>query len=558
MDGGKKSHRFRKAHPLWRLTRTLFLTSTVSLLILAGTAIVIIIKYPGEALVYSVNYFVPEAEFSAASVQWTSWRSVEIRDAQFGSLLKMPEVTFRWKWRRLLSRRLEELKFREATVFLDISAIEKSFTFPSRMPGPLSYLGTWYLDLLSMERGGLVMVGLAPGLPPLSVEVEGVYEKIPLGTDLSPEDLQLLRPLRLRNLTLHSPLDPAVRLLKIKEIVINFRYGNLKKRILDSIILKHPTLNVDRGLFWFIEELRKAEWQHPRGSTPVGEPWSLRHLQIRNGRLDISRLHAVSLQYPFDFEVSQKDLNLSDLSLAQFNVQLNIPNQNMYLEALGLFMKNVRGKIIFNMAEGGKLPIIASGHPPTANDLVNILYADSLQWKDFDVADPWLALTFDPEGITALYGGGFATGYMNGGANCGWSNKEAWRTWGAAADIDTEMVAETFGKSTFSMNGRASIAFDLRGMGPELAGDLKLRSLSAGTMHFFAMEKLQERIDKNTSGMRKEILQWFVESLKEYPFHEYALDVNYQRPNAHLNFRSESSLGSRKIDLNWHGPSDKE
>lgn len=542
----------RRVHPVRRMIRTLILTLVVVLILVATLIVLIVFRHPTEAVVYSVNHFAPEVEFSAESVAWISSDSIEVRDAQFGNVLKVPEIKLSWHWDRLLDRRLDELKLRGAKLTLDFAKIGVDAAFSARASSPATWIGTWYLDRLSMEQGGLVILGLGNGVPPLSVELEGEYENIPLGGDLSESDLTRLHPFRLRDLTIYSPLDPAVTLLKIDEILVQFRYGSLKEKLLHSITFYHPTLNVDRGFFWFVEELRKLQKNHPSPTVAQGAPWRVRYFEVQKGRLDISRLHEVSLEYPFDFEVKRENLNLSDLSLAQFNVQLNIPNQNLYISALQISLKNLHGKISFNMSQEGTIPETPLGQAPKANDLVNTLYAEKIEWNDLEVTAPWLSMTFDPNGITTAYGGEFATGYINGGATCGWSNHEAWRTWGAAADIDAETITHALGKQNFIMDGRAALSFDLLGKEAGLYGNLKLRSLTTGTMRFLSMGELQEKIAKTTTGVRKELLEWFVKSLKEYPFKQYALNVEYQKPHARLDFRSESPLGARRIELNWN------
>jgi hypothetical protein len=404
-----------------------------------------------------------------------------------------------------------------------------------------------------LERGGLIMVGLGPTVPPLNMEIDGEFDNVPLGQNLSKTDLEKSRAIKLNNIHIHSPLDLAVTLLRIESVVFEFHMGGIRNRQLDSLIFNKPRLDIDRGFFWFVDELRRSN-ESKAPSPPSNSPeWKVGLFKIIGGELDINRLREISIQYPFGFETTKKDMPLRNLSLADFAIDLDIPQQDLEWAAKEISFKNIRGKIAFNLDTGQKKLIEheAGWHP--ANDMVNTLYVDAIHWKKLVIDSGWITLTFDPKAITSSFGGSFADGYVDGGISAGWSGNEPWRVWGSAADVNAKIISDAFSGEYFVMNGRAGMTFDVHGEMKDLQADMKLNSLTTGEMEIRSLDTLLEKVDKNTIGMRKELLNAFISSLRNYPYLRYDLDLHYEKPDAKLTLHSDSDFGSRQLDVYWHG-----
>ncbi len=544
-----------KAKWLRRLIRGV-IGLVVLILVLVGILAALLIWRPKDVLLYTVKKIAPESQFTADQVHWKSKQSIVVENASFGKILKVPRMTLTWDWKKLFHQHLEELKLEGARLFVDLEELSKLGDGKNSLKDPsvLQIGQPWYLGKLTIERGGLVVIGLGKSVPPLDLEMEGEFKDIPLGGKLSETDLQAKRTVELRQIHIHSPVDLAVTLLTMESIVVEFRFAGLRSRELDSLVFNRPILDIDRGFFWFVEELRKAYVSKPSQPESSGPEWQVHFFEIRDGQLDITRLHEVSIQYPFRFKTSRKDLRLKNLSLAEFQNELEIPNQDLFWEKEQMSFKNIRGKIAFNLGEPQEITAkVGSTAPRPANNVVNTLYVDAIRWKDMELNAPWLSITFDPKLISGNFGGSFAKGYINGGMMCGWSSSEPWRVWGSASDVETGEISNAMDSEVFSMNGRAGLGFDVEGKALELRGDLKLNSLSKGVIQIHSIDILLERIQKNTEGIRRELLETFVGNLKEYPYKNYVLEVKYARPDATVNFNSEGDRGSRKLDLQWHG-----
>ena len=536
-----------------RFFRLLAILFGLAMLVGIGGALLVIWK-PKIAVVYAINYLAPQTRFSADTVHWGSSNSLVMENARFGHILKIPRITLRWEWQNLWHRRLEEIRMERAEVFMDLKELAGLGGIKSSGSATTATGGQpWHLGKLRVERSGLVVVGLAPTVPPLTLEWEGELLDVPLGSSLSEADLQKKRKIELRQIHIHSPLDLATTLLKMESITLEFRLAGLRSRKLDSLVFNRPILDVDRGFFWFVEELRKNQANRSLAASSPGSSWRVRNFQIREGRLDITRLQEISVQYPFNFEVTRQDLDLRDLSLAQFQIELDIPPQDLTWDAMEMSFKNLHGKIAFHLSESHAHAEDGLIQARPANDVVNTLYVDTIRWRQVELGCAWLSLTFDPNQINGMFGGSFASGYINGGVMCGWSGKDIWQLWGSAADVDAGEVSDAFSNETFAMNGRADLQFELKGKMDALGGNLKLNSLSEGTIEIYSMDRVLERIRKNTEGLKREFMHVFVNGLKNYPYRHYALEIDYSKPDAVLKFVSEGELGSRRLDLHWHG-----
>lgn len=544
--------------PESRLLKALLLVALCLFLLLNIIAALVIFK-PRAVIIQIARQLSPNTTFTSESVKWDGPRKLEFNNVRVGDLLTIPKVTIQWQWKNLLNHHFDEIRITNPEIFVDLQSLSKLGTESGSDPNTASgsMMRPWFIDHLVLERGGLMMVGLGPTVPPLKMEIEGEFDDVPLGQNLSEEGLNKPRELKLNHIYIHSPLDLAITLLHIDSIVLEFHIGGIKEHRLDSLTINKPTLDIDRGFFWFVEELRRSTAENrtklAAKSAPVGPEWTVGLFKIADGKLDINRLREIRIQYPFGFETTKRNMPLRNLSLADFAIDLDIREQDLDWPAKEIFFKKIRGKIAFNLADQTKA--IAEHEPgwKPPNDVVNTLYVDTIQWKKLFVNEGWVTLTFDPKTITGMYGGSFSDGYISGGMAAGWSGNEEWRTWGSAADVNVKVISDAFSNESFGMDGRAQFSFDAKGIKEKLLGDIKLTSLSQGTIEIRSLDNLLDKIQKNTEGIKRELLQAFVSNLRNYPYRGYELDVHYDKPDARLTLKADSELGSRNLDVNWHG-----
>lgn len=527
-----------------RFRRFLLIGLGISILALAGT-IAWIVLHPAGAIARIAGWFEPDLGLKIRAARWTSIRSIQFTEVAVRDFVKAPKAELRWSWRELPRRHLAELRLQGVQVSVDLSELATI----RASPGSLAKTGTrqlpaWFLDRLRLERGGLVLVGVAPSLPPLSLELDGEFRDVPLGSNAGPEERARVRAIELRSLKIQSPVDFAHTLLYVEKLLVEFSLEGLDRHELDRLLIDRPRLDVDRGLFWFVEELRKATASAPKKPAATGPRWRTRKLEIAEGRLDITRLREISLKYPLEFQLSQEDVELESLSLANFRLELMIPAQDVSWPARNLEFRHLGGKIAFNLGKG-----VVGG----ANDLVNTIHIEQVRWKDLPLDQAWLSFTFAPATITGSFGGRFAKGYLNGGGSCGWSGDDPWAFWGAASDVAAEEVCAAMASRHFQMDGRAELKFALKGRQAGLGGSLSLRSISKGTMNIEAVDLALEKLERNTTGFKREAFRALLGGLRDYPYDRYAFDATYLKPDATLALRAEGPQGKRTIDLTWHG-----
>ncbi len=532
-----------------------FWRTTAGAFALLFVAAVILVAWfaldPRGALECSVNRLIRTPHVTLRAARWKSSRELMVEGVRAGLILKAQRIGIRWSWRGLWRRHVEDLSLFGFELWVDESWFQPSGSKRSASAGRV-----WFLDHLLVGQGTQVSVQLAPRRPPLLMDLEGEGRDLPLGWGkFTTEELRQARSLDLRDFRLVSSTDPAFAILHIDGVQFGFRLAGLMNRELDALAFHHPTLDVDRNLFWFVDELRKMHAARPAPSSPTGPRWRARRFLIEGGKLDITRLHQIALKYPLEFEVSRENLDLEDLSLLSLQMELRIPNQDIRWDSRALVFKNLRGKIAFNL--GGPAVNIPSAGPPKANDLVNTLYVDAITWRDLPLDHAWLSLVFDPAAISGHYGGAVAGGYLNGGFTCGWSATDRWNFWGTASKLDTRKLCEALASENVEMEGGADLNFTLDGQADDLTGALALKSRSSGTVVIRSLDALIDRIQQNTRGFRREALQAVVRGMRQYPYEHYALDVRYRRPNAELKFLAKGPVGQRKLELCWHGAETK-
>ncbi|MCC7519225.1 MAG: hypothetical protein IT578_08585 [Verrucomicrobiae bacterium] len=515
----------------------LFFAATVALAALALLAWVAF--DPAGAVTRVSGWLAPDLGLKIAAGRWTSLRSIRFEGVFVGKILTVPKIELRWSWRRLRHRHLDGLRLQGARFSLDLAGLADGDAASANGP-PKAAGHAWFLDRLTLERGGLVLLGIAPSLPPLSLEVEGDFRDVPLGMNAGPKGRTRMRTIELRALKVQSPVDFAHTLLYVERLLVEFNLEGLERRQLQRLRIERPNLDVDRGLFWFVDELRKASVAKPK--TPAkGPPWRTQKLEITEGRLDVTRLKEVSLEYPLEFQLAQDNVDLESLSLANFRLDLVIPEQNISWAAHEIEFHHLGGRIAFNLGKGA------------ANDLVNTIHIEQIRWKDLPLDQAWMSFTFTPTILSGAYGGRIAKGYLNGGISCGWSRDDPWDFWGAAANVDAEEVCAALVAKRFAMNGRTELKFAIKGRQSALDAALSLRSLTKGTMNIEAMDLALDKIEKNTQGAKREALRTLLGALRDYPYDRYTLEANYRKPDATLALRAEGPRGKRSLDLRWHG-----
>jgi hypothetical protein len=525
------------------------------LILLAGVLAATIIWRPKTALLLTINRLAPGIRFKVDSVRWTSRHSIQLENVRMRHI-KIQRVILDWSWRGLWHRRIGELRleYPEVTYNLKGSFFGDQPAKKSGRPGFFSGLAAfWHLDVLRIERGTLSLLGLGPRIPPVDLPFEGTFDNIPLGTRLSQQDLDEEHHLTLNGVQFRSPLDPVRVLLNIQQIRLEFCFGRLATGEFDALTLEQPVLSLDPGLFWFIEELRRSEVTAKPASPESGLNWRVRRFAIQDGRLDIARLRGVTSQYPIEFELHRENLKLSALSLADFRVELSIPNQDISIPALNLTFENLHGKIAFHLGE----PQPAAANVPSIlqrpNDIVNTIYVDTIRWKNAEITAAWLAMVFDEKNISGSFGGNFAKDYLTGGITFGWFGNEPWRVWGGLANVDAAEVVHSLAQEYVTMNGRARLGFDVQGQDQDLKGRLQLQSLSPGVINIQSLTPWIEKIQTEAVGIKDDTKRIILSCLRDYPYENYQLDAEYTKPNGRLLFEAHSPVGVRKLDLNWHG-----
>ncbi|MDD2710573.1 MAG: hypothetical protein PHV34_21550 [Verrucomicrobiae bacterium] len=513
---------------------------------------------PGKILVFAVNRLLPGARFEVAEARWLASGALQLEHVRFADILKAPRVTLSWNWRDLPKHRLRELfvEYPEITVDLkdkllfggDEGGRDKGKGKVSRT---WRLFETWYLDKLRVERGRLRLLGMGRRLPPIEMEVEGRFFDLPLTDELTEDDWSKKHCLELENLRFFSPLRPVRPVVRVERVAFEFRFAGLRDHQLDAMEFFRPTLVINEALFWLVRELRDAEGI-ANGGVSNDRAWRVRTLSIREGKLDIARLKGLASQYPLEFELRRQNLLLRDLSLADFPLELTIPAQDVMLNDWELELINLRGKVAFHMGETKKIQREGRIQLERPNDLVNTIYVDVIRWRKMEMNAGWLSLVFGDKGITGSFGAAFAGDYVAGGLEFGWDPSDPWGMWGGFAKVNARQVTETLVKDYFIMDGRAKLEFEARGRQQEFHGKLRLSSATSGMINIPSLDAMIEKF-RNAATIEDEAKGLLCETLRNYPYRKYTLNVSYDKPDGTMLLDAEGPAGIRRMNLRWHG-----
>lgn len=471
------------------------------------------------------------------------------------NFLWLERLEVSWRWLRLLRFEIEEIRVLGAYVWLlelqeAIGSHPSTASSPPQTFAPFSIL----LNRLVLREIVLNLNNLGPGIPNLPIRVADVdpivLENLQLGHRASGDSgLAELQRAEIRNLIIYSPYFPLTPVLSFDRITFVFSMAGLAQQQLDRLSISGPTIFVSQDLFWYLEDVKKA--QSERGETPADPTftpgtssplWNIANYDVRGGRIIIALDGTPNVVLPMVFESEGRGLVLGDFSQLQLRTRFVIPPSNLDYPEYSVRITNMRGDLFFGLPPGrGEANIV-----PTVK-------IDEVRWKDLFMTDVDFGLTFNENGIFGKFGGFAYSGYLDGGFAVYLRKNFPWQGWGSTTRVDIRPVTELLSPQNFLMDGQVDARFLVSAYARQivgLEGDIQLNQ--PGTLHVTAIDELLERLPDDWGQTKRDLGRIALEAFQRYDYTSGVSRFKYAIPFSELTLQLDGQQGRREFNLTWN------
>ncbi len=467
-----------------------------------------------------------------SSLPVLSFAGVEVRAA-------LPEM---WRTQRLESFKISEghVAVGDALMTLfsgDAAVVEQKVDATT---------ARWTAGKFEVDKLGVTLMSIAPGLPPVRFDVNLSAIETPLDLDglaenVEPQSIQLTR------LRIPSPHEALRTVAEMDVIQVNYTLDGLLHRRIDRVEIISPVLYVGEDLFWYVENFRKsakgeapipdATFGPPEPPKPTAPGWQVDTLAVTDGKLIIAPkgvpLAGISRPFPFSFT--------SKLESCQLDAQFDIPSDDYTLNQLKLEFRGMKGQVHFNLPMKDR-----------NNNLTETFTVDQLRWKQLHFENAHLSVTYDVHGIYGLFGSSAYGGYVNGAFDIYLDETFTWDGWLAGTDVDLQPITTTLFPEYFLIDGKVQCKVVATGNKNELyQGDAEFKNSSHGRFSIAALNDLIKSLPKALTGtIGDQITRIGLETLRDFEYENIDGKARFYGREGRGHLRFSGPKGSRKFDVN--------
>ncbi len=404
----------------------------------------------------------------------------------------------------------------------------------------------WTAGKIEVDKMGVTLVRIAPGLPPVRFDVNLSANETPLDLDglaenVEPQTIQLTR------LRIPSPHEPLRTVAEMDVIHVYYTLDGLLHRRIDRVEIVSPLLYVGEDLFWYVENFRKtmkgetpvpdATFGPPAPPKPTAPGWHVDILGVSDGRLLIAPkgvpLAGISRPFPFSFT--------SKLESGQLDAQFNVPTDNYTLKDLKLEFRGMKGQVHFNLPMKDR-----------NNNLTETFTVEQLRWKQLHFEKAHLSITYDVHGVYGVFGSSAYGGYVNGAFDIYLDETYTWDGWLAGAGVDLGPVTTTLFPEYFLIDGKVQGKVVATGNMNELyQGDAEFENRSHGRFKIAALNDMIKSLPKALTGtIGDQITRIGLETLRDFDYESIDGKARFYGREGRGHLRFTGSQGSRKFDVN--------
>ncbi|MBM4267619.1 MAG: hypothetical protein FJ144_13565 [Deltaproteobacteria bacterium] len=405
-----------------------------------------------------------------------------------------------------------------------------SASAPSSPPAPAD--APWSIGTLAIAGLDVLVADLGPPLPDFSFVLRTTLHDLPLSAAAASIADESQR-LELADLALFSPFDPFKKVVTVGSVFVGFSLAGVMRSEITEVTLLRPTIFLSEDLFWYMTEERRD----------VGgpNPWTIELLRAELGNVLLEIGKATRVGLPITFHTEAKDVRLDNLADLEIAAELEVPRESYRFPAYDLALDGMRGDLHFAYPPG-------SG----AENVVSVLRADVVEWRDYRLREGWLSLTFDTAGISGTFGGSGYAGYVNGGVTIPYQWGQPWNGWLAASDLDLKELSTVATSDAVGLTGplNARLTLVLVDQTLESAlGDFTLKE--PGRLEITKLD--ESMIPASWPGWQRDLGRIAITALRDFDYTSGKGDLRYGDRRGFLDVDLEGPRGGRRLEARYHG-----
>lgn len=342
--------------------------------------------------------------------------------------------------------------------------------------------------------------------------------------------------IELAHIEITSPYNPLIPVLRLNTLFLEFTLQGLLRKEIEKVEIVNPTIYVGENLFWFIEHYRTYGTSgEEEANTEQG--WDIGEIHAHNGRLVIAPkgMPIPGLEVPFPFSCRTR------LGQGVIEANLTIQNADYAIPDIEILLEDLEGSVEFN------LPI-----KQVDNNLVQVLKAKKLRFRQLEGTDPWVSFTYDKNGIYTRFGAEAYGGYVKGEANVYIDDDYTWDAWAAMSDIETSPITRILTPNYFQMRGRSDASIVANGNIRELfQATGSFSSPGGGEVDVRALDGLEGKID-DTSPVTLWLAEAGIDLLQHFRYDTADGKFNLKGRAGELDFLLAGPDGRREFDVKIH------
>jgi len=201
-----------------------------------------------------------------------------------------------------------------------------------------------------------------------------------------------------------------------------------------------------------------------------------------------------------------------------------------------------RGRIIFNTPQ--------KDHD---NNLTEVFERNTLIFRQLQIDEAWLSITYDARGIYAKFGGLACGGTLTGAVNLYLDELYTWDAWASLAGIAMKPLTDKLTPDTFRMTGPVD-ELTVKAYGDTTTlyqAALDLKVTRPGLLHVLALDVMKDRIQA-LGGLRADLGKISMDTLRDFAYTGCTGGLKLFGTEGHGQLCLTGPRGSRTFNLRLH------